>query len=86
MLNAQSYIGALFLRKPDFCICENKDADQLCSNCTADQRICFRYMDKTIPCLRLSKISSFKLSSDCTGWFALELVGNPEAAHTVTVL
>ena len=24
------------LRKQAFCICENKDADQLCSNCTAD--------------------------------------------------
>ena len=22
--------------------CENKGADQLCSNCTADQRLCFR--------------------------------------------
>ena len=29
------------LRKPDFCICENKGANQLCSNCTADQRLCF---------------------------------------------
>ena len=27
--------------KPDFCICENKDADQLRSNCAADQRLCF---------------------------------------------
>ena len=33
------------MRKPDFCISENKDADQLCSNCTADQQICFRYTD-----------------------------------------
>ena len=24
------------IRKPDFCLCENKEADQLCSNCTAD--------------------------------------------------
>ena len=31
--------------KPGFCLCENKDADQLCSNCTADQRLCFRYSD-----------------------------------------
>ena len=31
------------VRKPAFCICENKDADQLCSNCEADQRLCFRY-------------------------------------------
>ena len=26
-----------------------KDADQLCSNCTADQRLCFHYTDSTIP-------------------------------------
>ena len=39
------------VRKPAFCICENKDADQLCSNCTADQRLCFRYMDSTIQSL-----------------------------------
>ena len=36
------------LRKPAFCICENKDADQLRSNCEADQRLCFRYWDSTI--------------------------------------
>ena len=29
------------MRKPTICICENKDADQLCSNCTADQRLFF---------------------------------------------
>ena len=46
------------MRKPDFCICENKDADQLrgnCEankdadqlrgNCEADQRLCFHYTD-----------------------------------------
>ena len=32
----------------DFCLGKNKDADQLCSNCTADQRLCFCYMDSTI--------------------------------------
>ena len=32
------------MRKPDFCICENKAADQLCGNRTADQRLCFRYV------------------------------------------
>ena len=31
------------MRKPAFCICENKDADHLRGNRTADQRICFRY-------------------------------------------
>ena len=30
--------------KPDFCICENKDADQLRSNREADQCLCFRYI------------------------------------------
>ena len=25
--------------KPTICICENKGADQLCSNCEADQRL-----------------------------------------------
>ena len=29
------------MRKMDFCICKNKDTDDLCSNCTADQSICF---------------------------------------------
>ena len=45
-------------RKLDFCLCENKGADQLCSNCTADQRLCFRYSDSTIPLLLIAKISS----------------------------
>ena len=30
------------MRKPTFCICENKDADQLRSDREADQRLCFR--------------------------------------------
>ena len=46
------------MRKPTFCICENKDADQLRSNCTADQRLCFPYTDSTIPLLSKSEISS----------------------------
>ena len=39
------------MRKPDFCICENKDADQLRGNREADQRLCFRYTASTIPLL-----------------------------------
>ena len=42
--------------KPMFCICENKDADQ--SIREADQRLCFRYIDNTIPLFSKSKISS----------------------------
>ena len=33
------------MRKPAFCICENKDADQLRGDREADQRLCFRYTD-----------------------------------------
>ena len=42
---------SLVVRKPVFCICENKDADQLRGNREADQRLCFRYTDSTIPLL-----------------------------------
>ena len=49
---------SLVMRKPAFCICENKDADQLHSNCEADQRLCFRYIDSTIPLLPKYEISS----------------------------
>ena len=63
------------MRKLDFGLCENKDADQLYSNCEADQRLCFRYMDSTISLLLNSEISSFCV---CTGQFVSDLVGNPE--------
>ena len=58
------------MRKPTICICENKGADQLSSNCEADQRLCFRHIDSTIPLLH---IFSFKLLAL---WFVLDLVGN----------
>ena len=35
-----SYLSHV-MRKPTFCICENKDADQLRGNREADQRLCF---------------------------------------------
>ena len=51
------------MRKSTFCICENKDADQLRGNRAADQRLCFRYIDSTIPLLPKSEISSLLPSS-----------------------
>ena len=48
--------------KPTICIGENKDADQLRGNRgnrEADQRLCFRYTDSTLPLLLKSEISSF---------------------------
>ena len=49
---------SLIMRKLDSCICENKDADQICGNREADQRLCFRFLDSTIPLLSKSEISS----------------------------
>ena len=46
------------VKKPVFCICENKDADQLRGNREADKRLCFRHMDSAISLLSKSKISS----------------------------
>ena len=45
--------------KQTICIGENKGADQLHGYREADQRLCFRYPDSTIPQLLNSKISSF---------------------------
>ena len=49
--------------QPTICIGENKGADQLRSNCEADQRLCFHYTDSKIPLLSKSKISSHQPSS-----------------------
>ena len=45
--------------KPTICLCENKGADQLRGNREADQRLCFRYSDSTIPLLLKFEISIF---------------------------
>ena len=39
----------------------NKGANQLRGNREADQRLCFRYSDSTIPLLLIFKVSSFLL-------------------------
>ena len=51
------------MKKTMFCICENKDADQLRGNREADQRLCFRSIDGTILLLSKFEISSRKPSS-----------------------
>ena len=50
------YLSRL-MGKPTICIGENKDVDQLRGNREADQRLCFRYSDSTIPLLHKSEIS-----------------------------
>ena len=63
------------MRKPAFCICENKGADRLRGDRAADQGLCFCYIDSTTSPLYLyidsmsqsNKniiISSFKSSGD----------------------
>ena len=81
------------IRKLTFCICENKDADQLRGNKDvdqlrgnheADQRLCFRYIDSTIPLLSKSEISS--LFCSCTAWFVSDQVGNQNIGFLMTWL
>ena len=71
------------MRKPAFCICENKDADQLHGNCEADQRLCFHYKDSTIPLLIKSETSSLELAiiCVCTAWFVSDLVTEDQLSH-----
>ena len=57
------------MRKPAFCICENKDADQLRGNREADQHLCFRYIDSTIPLPLNPKFKASSLQpSLCRTW------------------
>ena len=45
------------MRKPDFCIYEHKDEDQLRGKREADQRLCFRNTNSTITLISESDIS-----------------------------
>ena len=51
------------MRKPAFSIAKNKAADQLHGKRAADQHLCFRYIDSTIPLLPKSEFSSLQPSS-----------------------
>ena len=81
------------MRKPDFCIWENKGAVQLRSNCAADQCLCFHYINSTIPLLPKSEILSLWLYSPVrlSDLFVSDLVGNPkerfspDAAHLLNL-
>ena len=59
MLKYMSHV----MRKPVFCICERRGADQLRGNSAADQHLHYRYRDSTILLLPKSEISSLCLSS-----------------------
>ena len=76
------------MRKQMFSICENQDADQFRGNREADQRLCFRYIDCTIPLLSKSEISSHS----CTVWVCVGPGRKPErwfshdAAHILCLV
>ena len=75
----RAYPLSSYMRKPAFCISENKDADLLRGNREAGKRLCFRYIESTIPVL--SKSIYFKLLAifcGCTARFASDLVGTPK--------
>ena len=76
------------MRKHAFYICKIKSIDQLHGNRTADQRLCFRYIDSPIPLLPTTEISNLLPSSVAvqpalcqtwsktskTGFFAMQLI------------
>ena len=74
---------SLVVSKPAFCICENKDADQLRCNCAADQRLCYRHTYSTTPLLPKSEISRIYPSSlavqpgSCRTWSETLKTGFP---------
>ena len=63
------------------CTCENKDADQLCGDRTADQHLLFSHIDSTITLLPKSEISSLLPSSVavqprlCRNWLEILKTG-----------
>ena len=70
--------------KPTICLVD--------SNCEADQRLCFRYTDSTIPSPYIKSFKLLALCCDCTGRFMSDLVGNHiagfphETAHFIIII
>ena len=66
------------MRKPAFCICKNKGADQLHGNRPADQHVCTRYIDSILtlpPKSEISILQSFSVVAQPA--FLSDLVENP---------
>ena len=66
------------MRKPAFCICENKDADQLCGNRGPDQCLCFRYTDNNPSTSYIRNFKPLAIFCSSTDRFVSDLVGNPK--------
>ena len=63
------------MRKPDFCLCENKGTDQLRSYISASvfTTLVVQFLFHLNPKVQASSLHS----CDCTGRFVPHLVGNP---------
>ena len=72
-MKAQFLLYDPHYEKPAFCLREKhtEAADQLCGNRTADQILCFRDIDSTIPKLAKFEISRYAVL------FLKDLFGNP---------
>ena len=64
------------VRKPSFCIWENKDADQLRGSREAVLRHCFRYLDRAIPLF-----SKLQASSNLHDQWLSSLFGRSRECH-----
>ena len=58
------------MREPAFCICENKDADQLIS--------AFVFATRIVQSLYFLNFKLLDIFCGCTAWFVSDLVENPE--------
>ena len=80
-----NYVNAKTILYQKTCIGKNKGADQLCSNCIADQCLCFCYTkivqtEKYIIKISSTHIQHFKLLAlfcDYAGRFVSDIVGTP---------
>ena len=70
------------MRKLDFLHVQKQRHGQLCSYCTTDQCLCFRFMDSAVPPLLQSEITIF---CDCTGRVVLGLIGTPKDQFSCVV-
>ena len=77
----QSYLSRI-MGKLGVCLFENKGADQLCSNCTAD--LCFRYTASTILYTKFQASNLFVRLVEF-GQFVSDLVGNPEEVFSCVI-
>ena len=66
------------VRKPEFCICKNKDTDQLSGNREADQSLFLLYGKYNSCTTYTQNFKAPAIFCGCTAWFVSDLVGNPE--------